>query len=66
MRWWAWLLIAMVVLSIVGGSAEKRARWDVASSTQSAINLGWIILFIVLIGAMGTCMRDAACDLVGF
>jgi len=60
------LLIAMVVLAIIGGSAEKRGRGDVASSTQSAINLGWIILFIVLIGAVGTCVRDAACNFVGF
>lgn len=46
MPWWVWLLIIMVVLAYVGGSAEETGDYTTARSTQSAIDTGWVILMI--------------------
>jgi len=52
---WVWLLIAMVVLAIIGGMAEKSGRQNVVQTIQGAIDLGWIILLLAGIGALGSC-----------
>ena len=65
MPWWVWVLVVMLILSAIGGSATKSGRWDVARSTQGAINAGWIILLVVLFGGLGACLRDAACNILG-